>query len=101
MKKLFSVIQKDLSICFVTGNPNVAVHHIFPGKGRRKLCEKYGFLVALEPRYHNMSSYSVHAVPNTGLDLQLKQTAQRYYEENYGSRKDFIREFGKSYLKEV
>lgn len=98
MKKLFSVIQNNLCTCFVTGSPNVAVHHIFPGKGRRKLCEKYGFLVALEPRYHNMSSYSVHAVPNAGLDLQFKQMAQRYYEENYGTRQDFIKEFGKSYL---
>lgn len=48
MKKLFSVIQDDLSVCIVTGSTNVAIHHIFPGKGRRKLCEKYGFVVALE-----------------------------------------------------
>lgn len=97
-KKLFSILQDDLSICFVTSSPNVAIHHIFPGKGRRKLCEQYGFLVALEPRYHNMSSYSVHAVPNAGLDLQFKQTAQKYFEENYGTRDKFIQEFGKSYL---
>lgn len=97
-RKLRSVIQNDLGVCFVTGSTNVAIHHIFPGRGRRKLCEKYGFLVALEPRYHNMSSYSVHAVPNAGLDLQLKQMAQRYFEEHYGSRDDFIKEFGKSYL---
>ncbi len=96
--KLFSVLQDDLSVCFVTGATLVAVHHIFPGNGRRKLCEKYGFLVALEPRYHNMSSYSVHAVPNAGLDLHLKQKAQRYFEEHYGTRKDFISQFGKSYL---
>lgn len=97
-RKLRSVIQNNLETCFVTGSPNVAVHHIFPGKGRRQLCEKYGFLVALEPRYHNMSSYSVHAVPNAGLDLQLKQTAQQYFESNYGERKDFIEKFGRSYL---
>lgn len=98
MKKPYSVIQDDLSVCFVTGSPNVAIHHIFPGNGRRKLCEEYGFVVALEPRYHNMSSYSVHAVPNDGLDLQLKQMAQQYFESNYGERKDFIEKFGRSYL---
>lgn len=97
-RKLRSVIQNNLETCFITGSPNVAVHHIFPGIGRRKLCEKYGFLVALEPRYHNMSSYSVHAVPNAGLDLQFKQMAQKYFEEHYGSRQDFIKEFGKNYL---
>ena len=68
--KLFSVLQDDLSTCFVTGSTNVAIHHVFPGNGRRKKCERYGFVVALEPRYHNMSNYSVHAVPNEGLDLQ-------------------------------
>lgn len=96
--KMFSVLQADLSTCFVTGSTNVAIHHIFPGKGRRRKCERYGFLVALEPRYHNMSNYSVHAVPNAGLDLQLKQLAQKYFEEHYGTREEFIREFGRSYL---
>lgn len=76
----------------------MAIHHIFPGNGRRKKCEEYGFVVALEPRYHNMSNYSVHAVPNAGLDLQLKQMAQEYYESHYGGREDFIKEFGRSYL---
>lgn len=98
MKKLFSVIQDDLSVCYVSKSTNTAIHHIFPGNGRRKLCEKYGFIVALRPDYHNMSNYSVHSLPNYGLDLVLKQTAQRYYEEHYGSRRDFIREFGRSYL---
>lgn len=96
--KLFSVLQGDLSTCFVTGSTNVAIHHIFPGNGRRKKCERYGFVVALEPRYHNMSNYSVHAVPNEGLDLQLKQLAQKYFEAHYGTRDQFINEFGRSYL---
>lgn len=96
--KLFSVLQDDLSTCFVTGSTNVAIHHVFPGNGRRKKCERYGFVVALEPRYHNMSNYSVHAVPNEGLDLQLKQLAQKYFEEHYGTRDQFINEFGRSYL---
>ena len=96
--KLFSVLQYDLSTCFVTGSTNVAIHHVFPGNGRRKKCERYGFVVALEPRYHNMSHYSVHAVPNEGLDLQLKQLAQKYFEAHYGTRDQFINEFGRSYL---
>lgn len=96
--KLFSVLQGDLSTCFVTGSTNVVIHHVFPGNGRRKKCERYGFVVALEPRYHNMSNYSVHAVPNEGLDLQLKQLAQKYFEAHYGTRDQFINEFGRSYL---
>lgn len=97
-KKLWSAIQDDLGVCYVTKSTNIAIHHIFPGNGRRKLCEKYGFVVALEPRYHNMSSYSVHAIPNAGLDLQLKQMAQKYFEGHYGDRNKFIEVFGRSYL---
>lgn len=97
MKNLFSVLQEDLSVCYVSKSTNVAIHHIFPGN-RRKLCEKYGFIVALRPDYHNMSNYSVHALPNYGLDLVLKQKAQSYFEEHYGSRGDFIKKFGRSYL---
>lgn len=93
-----SILTADLEHCYVTGNNNVAVHHVFPGTGRRKLCEKYGFIVPLEPFLHNMSSISVHNNPNKGLDLRLKQECQRYFEAHYGSRSEFIEKFGKSYL---
>lgn len=97
-KKMWSILTDDMKHCYVTGNPNVAIHHVFPGIGRRKLCEVYGFIVPLIPELHNMSSESVHNNPNTGLDLKLKQECQRYFEAHYGSRKDFILYFGKSYL---
>ncbi len=97
-RKLKSVLTDDLEHCYVTGSNTVAIHHVFPGTGRRKLCDRYGFIVPLEPALHNMSGASVHSNPNTGLDLQLKQDCQRYYEENYGSREKFIKVFGKSYL---
>lgn len=97
-RKLRSVLTDDLGHCYVTGSSNVAIHHVFPGVGRRKPCEAYGFVVPLEPALHNASSASVHHNPNTGLDLQLKQACQAYFEERCGSRKDFIREFGRSYL---
>ena len=93
-----SILTADLEHCYVTGSNNVAIHHVFPGVGRRKLCEKYGFIVPLEPFLHNMSDISVHSNPNKGLDLQLKQECQRYFEVHYGSRSEFIMLFGKSYL---
>ena len=97
-RKLKSVLTDDLQHCYVTGSSTVAIHHVFPGTGRRKLCDKYGFVVPLDPALHNMSSASVHSNPNTGLDLQLKQECQRYFEVHYGSRQKFIEVFGKSYL---
>lgn len=97
-RNMRSVLTDDLQHCYVTGSCNVALHHVFPGTGRRRLCDKYGFVVPLEPALHNMSSISVHSNPNTGLDLELKQKCQSFFEEHYGSRKEFIRVFGKSYL---
>lgn len=98
MERKWSVLTNDMEHCYVTGNCNVAIHHIFPGTGRRKLCEKYGFIVPLEPQFHNMSDISVHSNPNKGLDLELKQKCQRYFEMHYGNRGEFIALFGKSYM---
>lgn len=41
MKKLFSVLTDDLEHCIITGDANVAIHHVFNGSNR-KLSEKYG-----------------------------------------------------------
>lgn len=98
MSRLWSALTNDLKSCYVTNMSPVHVHHIFPGKGRRKLCEQYGFIVPLHPKLHNLGNDSVHAKPNQGLDLMLKQECQRYFESHYGTRKDFINIFRRSYL---
>jgi hypothetical protein len=95
MKKLFSVLTDNLEICVITQSPNVAIHHVF-GASNRKKSEIRGFLVPLRPDYHNMSNKGVHF--NRELDLKFKRQAQEYYEQHYGTREEFIREFGKSYL---
>jgi hypothetical protein len=52
----------------------------------------------IQPYIHTYGPDSVHMKPNQGLDLRLKQECQRYYEEHYGTREEFIKEFGRSYL---
>lgn len=75
-------------------------HHIFEGgtSGRRSTSDKYGLTVKLCPMHHNASNESVHSKPNQGNDLLLKQIGQKWYEENIGTREDFIKDFIKSYL---
>ena len=70
----------DMDHCMFTGYAPVEHHHIFGGSNRSK-CEKYGFIAPLRPDLH----------PNGVF-------AESYYEEHYGTREDFRREFGKSYL---
>lgn len=94
-KKLWSVFTDDLSTCYLTSSPVTHRHHIF-GSSNRKRSEKYGFIVPLRPDLHNMSNEGVHF--NRELDLKFKVMAQEYYEANYGTRDQFRKEFGKSYL---
>lgn len=95
--KYWSVLTDDMHSCYVTKLNVVHIHHVFNGS-RKKASEKYGFMVPLHPILHTMGPDSVHMAPNKGLDLQLKQKCQKYFEENYGSRQEFIDIFGRSYL---
>lgn len=83
--------------CFYCGyGGHLDNHHCIEGgtNGRRQTSDKHGLTVMLCRRCHE----EVHRHPNQGIDLYLKQTAQKYYEENIGTREDFRRDFIKSYL---
>ena len=95
MKKLWSVFTDDMDQCYFTGTAPVERHHIFGGS-RKKASEKYGFVIPLRPDLHPNGA---HAGSNSNkIDTKLKQMAQEYFEHNYGTRDDFRRIFGKSYL---
>lgn len=98
-KRLWSVFTDDMDHCYYTGSSAVERHHIFEGRqGYKEKSEKRGFIIPLRYDLHpNGSSFQATA-QNQQIDKQLKRMAQRYYEEHYGSREDFRKEFGKSYL---
>lgn len=97
MKKLHSVLTNDMDHCMFTDSPYVERHHVFGG-GRRSTSECRGFVAPLRPDLHpNGASY--RSTPdNDKIDGYLKRRCQEYYEAHYGSRDDFRREFGRSYL---
>lgn len=91
-----SVFQKE-KYCHECGTRlDIHEHHIFSGYANRKKSEKYGLKVYLCSKHHNMSDDSVHFNPK--MNKYFKTLGQMYFEEHYGSRQDFIREFGKSWL---
>ena len=94
-KKLTSVFTNDLDHCMFTGSPYVERHHIF-GASNRNRSEKYGFVVPLRPDLHPNGANAGKDAKS--IDIKLKTMAQEYYEEHYGTRADFIKEFGRSYL---
>ena len=72
-KRLWSVLTDDMDHCYFTGSPDVERHH------------PNGVWFKRTPE-------------NLQIDKILKQRCQIYYESHYGTRYDFIKEFGKSYL---
>lgn len=95
MKKLFSVFTNDMDHCMFTGCAPVERHHIFGGS-KKKASEKYGFIAPLRPDLHPNGVFAGKDAKD--VDMVLKTKAQTYYEEHYGSREEFRKEFGKSYL---
>lgn len=90
-----SAVFKKTDECYVCGSPYVEKHHIFYGVANRKLSEQYGMVVALCPEHHR-GTHGVHF--NKVLDQHLKETAQKYFEAEIGTRDTFRAIFGKSYL---
>jgi len=89
-----SIIQ-DEKKCYISESEyNLEEHHIFFGKNR-KMSEKYGLKIWLTNKYHITSNVAVHN--NIVLDNELKQMAQRKFEESH-TRKEFMKIFGKNYL---
>ncbi len=96
-KRLWSVFTDDMEHCIETGSLQCHRHHIFGASNRNK-SEKYGFVIPIVWYLHEFNKESIHANPNKGLDLKWKRKAQEYYEAHYGTREDFIREFGRSWI---
>ena len=95
-KRLTSVFTQDMDTCIFTGSPYVERHHIF-GAYNRNNSEKYGFVV---PVRFDLHPNGARANPKYAkeIDTYLKEKAQRYFEENCGSREEFMQIFGKSWL---
>lgn len=94
-KRLTSVLTDDMDHCMFTGSNRVERHHVFGGCYKKK-SEARGFIAPLRPDLH---VNGVFAGPQAkDVDNRLKRMCQEYYEEHYGTRKEFIEEFGKSRL---
>ena len=81
--------------CVVCGTPRVQYHHIIGGTANRKISDRHGYIIPLCYEHH-LGGTGIHK--NRGMDLAWKQTAQQHYEKHIGTRRDFIDEFGKSWL---
>lgn len=96
MKK--SIITNDMCHCYVCGTTrNIEKHHVIFGTANRKKSDQDGLVVPLCHYHHTGSNKAVHL--NRGLDLKLKQIAERKWLEYYDATVDeWIKRFGKNYI---
>lgn len=96
-KLLTSVFTDDMDHCIFTESPYVERHHIFGGWANKTLSEKYGFVVPLRYDLHPNGVRADRRYAKQ-IDEYLKKMAQEYYENHYGTREEFMKVFGRSYL---
>lgn len=90
-----SIISDDFeNTCYLCGwVGRTQVHHIFGGPVR-KTSDKYGLIVHLCLGCHDR----LHGKNGDEMKQYLHRVGQRAYEEQIGTRTQFIEEFIRSYL---
>ena len=88
-----SIIQTDKECFMCHTTQGLELHHCLYGS-RHKLADKYGLTIWLCHQHHT-GDKGVHF--NKALDTQIKQIAQREFEDTYG-HDEFMKIFGKNYL---
>lgn len=97
MKKNKSIVPGDVTFCcFNCGSyDTIQEHHIYGGSVKHT-ADKLGLVVHLCLQCHTL----LHSSDPKGIELKqsLHRHGQRIYEEQIGSRQDFINDFIRSYL---
>ena len=93
-KEIESALVDDLDVCFVCKRERQQIHHVL-GSFNRKHSDEYKYILPLCEEHHTGTN-GVHR--NHQMDVQFKQMAQRHFEQHHGTREDFIKVFGKSWL---
>lgn len=87
-----SVFTEDLEHCYLCGKKKNDLHEVYGGRNRINSI-KYNFILPLCRECHSINQNN--AIFN---DYWHKQ-GQLYWEENIGSREEFIKAFRRNYLK--
>lgn len=90
-KERFSVFYPDLSVCCYCGSTyQMTKHEIYEGRNRQNSMI-YGFVLPLCWKCHR------ELQENQEFNSYWQEKAQTYFEENIGTREDFIKIFRRNY----
>ena len=91
----YSVFTEDLNICFYANKNcfgSITKHEVFSGRNRQRSM-KYGFIIPLCEYHH----YTLQE--NKDFNQYWHDRCRDYWLNHYGNLDEFIKTFGKSYLK--
>ncbi|MCR5703731.1 MAG: phosphoenolpyruvate carboxykinase [Eubacterium sp.] len=95
MAKIKSALTDNMMECYECGSPYAECHHVFFGSFQKKACTRYKLYLPLCAEHHK-GNKGPHQ--DYEKNLEYRQMAQKYFEENIGSREEFMAEFGRNYL---
>lgn len=93
-----SIVTDYPNICFFCGATAECEHHLIFGWGLRVLAEEDGLKVPSCNRCHNMGTKSERIHENEMAEKLSKMLGQAFYEIKIGTREEFRKRYGKSYL---
>ncbi len=98
MEKTKSIITDYENICFLCGRPAEGEHHLLFGTGKRRLAEEDGLKIPICNQCHTLGVVTGRIHDNPMAEKLSKMLGQALYETRIGSRQEFMKRYGKSYL---
>lgn len=98
MGKTKSIVTEYDKICFFCGSPAECEHHLLFGSSIRELADEDGLKVPTCNRCHNMGRTTERVHENIMAEKLSKMLGQAVYEGKIGTREEFRKRYGKSYL---
>ena len=92
------IVTEYENICIICGRAAEAEHHLIFGTAGRNLSEKYGLKVPICNGCHTMNEKCRRVHDNPMAEKLSKMLGQAIFEAKVGSRDDFMKIFGRSYL---
>lgn len=93
-----SIITDYKDICFFCGRPAEGEHHLLFGNGKRRLAEEDGLKIPICNQCHTLGVVTGRIHDNPMAEKLSKMLGQALYETRIGSRQEFMKRYGKSYL---
>lgn len=92
------IVTEYENICIICGRAAEAEHHLIFGTAGRNLSEKYGLKVPICNGCHTLNEKCRRIHDNPMAERLSKMLGQAVFEAKVGSRDDFRKIFGRSYL---